>query len=129
MLLARFIALLRTLSVWLFWPGLMLVVWGELKPSTHPLEFTLWDKLLHFTAYFGLAAMATMALRPSRKAAWAVLALIVFGGVMEIVQGMVGRDADILDELANSLGAISGGAVAWAFWHLRSKLVGASPEA
>lgn len=42
---------------WIFLPALALVIWGELKPSLP--EPGNWDKVLHFTAYFGLAAIAT----------------------------------------------------------------------
>jgi VanZ family protein len=88
------------------------VVWGELKPSTHGRE-VIWDKLLHFTAYFGLAGIATVALGRRKAALWAALALAIFGGILEIVQSFVGRDAEWGDELANLLGAGAGLAAAW----------------
>ena len=92
---------------WLFVPALAVVIWGELRPSTHGPD-VVWDKLLHFTAYFGLASIATVALRERRRAIWAAFALAAFGGILEIVQGFVGRDAEWGDELANVIGVISG---------------------
>ena len=89
----------------LFWPGLALVTWGELTPSPPHLGMHVWDKLLHFTAYFGLSGMASLSLSSRRAVFYAVLALIAFGGLLEIVQGMTGRDAEWLDEAANTLGA------------------------
>lgn len=106
-----FVKFLHRLAMWLFWPAVLLVTWGELTPSPPRLEAHVWDKLLHFTAYFGLAGMAAWSLKTRHALALAVLGLIAFGGLLEIVQGMTGRDADIFDEVANTLGALSGTAV------------------
>lgn len=97
----------RQFCRWLFVPALAVVIWGELKPSTHGADM-IWDKLLHFTAYFGLASIATVALRGRRSAVWAAFALAVFGGILEIAQGFVGRDAEWGDELANIVGVCFG---------------------
>jgi VanZ family protein len=99
---------LHRLAMWLFWPAVVLVTWGELTPSPPHVEAHIWDKLLHFTAYFGLAGMAAWSIKSRRTLVLAVLGLIAFGGLLEIVQGMTGRDADVLDEVANTLGAVLG---------------------
>ncbi len=96
----------------LFWPSVALIVWGELRPVPPETEIHLWDKALHFTAYFGLAAMATMVLQTGPRLAWAVLGVIALGGVLEILQLLTGRDAEWADMLANALGALSGLGVA-----------------
>src|ERR1700742_1734108 len=108
--------ILRILSVWLFWPGVALIVWGELRPTPPELgpEFN-WDKLQHFTAYFGLASMATMALR-QRDRLFVVLDIILLSRLLEFVQAVFGRDADIWDFAANSTGAICGFGVAMLVW-------------
>ncbi len=109
----QFLDMTRFLSRWLFWPGLLLIVWGELTP--HPPDLSMmfaWDKAEHFTAYFGLCLLASLAWGLRRSLVWVLLGLILVGGVLEIVQGMVGRDCDWHDELANSLGALCGLAVA-----------------
>ena len=98
---------LRLSMRWLFLPALAVVIWGELKPSVQG-PGTGFDKVLHFTAYFGLAAIATVALGHRRPAIWAALALATFGGILEIVQSFVGRDAEWGDELANIVGAGAG---------------------
>ena len=116
----------RLSAMALFWPGLALVVWGELiRGGGPPLE--LWDKLLHFIAYFGLSGMAFVALGGRRRALWAAAGLIVLGGVLEIVQGMIGRDMSLYDEFANTLGVAAGVVVGWAWLGLvgRRRLVGA----
>lgn len=98
----------RRFARWLFLPALAIVVWGELKPGTHGPE-AVWDKLLHFAAYFGLAGIAAVALGGRlRPALWAAFALAVFGGILEIVQSFVGRDAEWGDEFANVIGVCTG---------------------
>ncbi len=71
-----------------------------------------WDKADHFIAYFGLASMATMILGLRPRLAAAIASVIFLSGALEIVQAYSGRDAEILDFIANSLGAISGTLVA-----------------
>jgi VanZ family protein len=100
-------------ALYLFWPGVALITWGELTP--HPSRWTehVWDKSLHFTAYFGLASMATLVLGRGSRQAMALLALAVFGGTLEILQGFSGRDPDIYDEIANCIGIAAGFLAAW----------------
>lgn len=97
----------RTAAI-VFWPVLLLLVWGELAPHPPPIELETSDKLLHFLAYFGLAAILAAALGTGRALVCAVAGLVALGGVLEILQGFVGRDAEWLDAAANALGAIAG---------------------
>jgi VanZ family protein len=106
--MGAFARFLHRFAAVLFWPAAALVAWGELTPSPPHFETHVWDKLLHFTAYFGLAGLTALSIRRRRVVLWAVLALIAFGGILEIVQGLTGRDAEWLDEAANTLGAILG---------------------
>ena len=100
---------LRVLSLWLFWPGVLLIAWGELTPHPPQMSGLLgWDKADHFIAYFGLASMATLVTGLKPRLRWALLGVIVLGGVLEILQAFTGRDADLLDFVANTLGAITG---------------------
>jgi VanZ family protein len=104
-----FLPWLRRAGAWLFWPAAILVAWGELTPSPPQLEgLFLWDKLDHFTAYFGLALLATLGwgLRPSLF--WVFLGVLAMGAGLEGLQALVGRDAEWGDLLANSLGAVTG---------------------
>ncbi|MFN2489102.1 MAG: VanZ family protein [Actinomycetota bacterium] len=77
----------------------------------------LYDKLVHFVAYAALVVVFLFAAvwRPRRGAgrwrgasATIVLAVVMLGIVVEIIQGLVGRDAQLLDVVANSIGAILG---------------------
>jgi VanZ family protein len=104
----------------MFIPALAVVIWGELKPGHGDLET--WDKALHFTAYFGLAAIAAVALGTSRQAIGAAVGLAAFGGVLEIVQGFVGRDAEWGDALANALGTCAGLAAGLLVVHLAARI-------
>ncbi|HXL99382.1 MAG TPA: VanZ family protein [Rhizomicrobium sp.] len=94
-----------TLATWLFFPALAVIVWGELTPGV---GLNIWDKLQHFLAYFGLAGLSTVALGTGRRAIWAALALVALGGALEILQGFTGRDPDIHDEIANTVGVAFG---------------------
>ena len=100
---------LRLTDAVVFWPVVLLVVWGSLIPLP-PLPVPLdSDKLLHFITYFVLAAMGETAFRARRSALLAVLGLIVLGGILEILQGFVGRQTSIAGQLANTLGVLAGG--------------------
>ena len=103
----------QRLSQILFLPALAIVIWGELLPGGGNIH--IWDKLLHFTAYFGLAAIAAVAIGRLRPALWSGLALAAFGGILEIVQSFVGRDAEWGDEVANVIGVCTGLAAALLF--------------
>lgn len=106
----------RQIDAWLVVPAILFVIWGELAHSQMiaTLEFDIWDKALHFTAYCGLALMTTIAVRARPVTAmWLAFGLIVMGGALEVVQGITGRDADIWDEVANTLGVLAGTGVAW----------------
>lgn len=116
----KVVRLSHFLCLILFWPAIALVLWGELRPQPSALEQEFWDKGLHFTAYLGLGGIATLA-TGARRTALVIIGLIVLGGTLEIVQGMIGRDMSIYDEIANSLGAITGGTCAWALLWLLKK--------
>jgi VanZ family protein len=107
----------------LFLPAFAGVLGGELGPSAG--EPHIWDKALHFTAYFVLSALAVSALRARRTAFLAMLGLIAMGAALEIVQGLIGRDMSAWDELANTLGIIGGAAVVWT---VRAVLVRFRPQ-
>jgi len=106
---------IRKLDAWLVPPAIGFVVFAELTHSglVQALEFNIWDKALHCTAYLGLALMTTIAVRADRRALWWALGLATLGGVLEIVQGMTGRDCDIYDEVANTLGVLLGLGIGW----------------
>jgi VanZ family protein len=110
----RLLHLIRQIDVWLVLPAIVVVIYGELShdQAVGALTSSIWDKALHFTAYFGLCVMTTVAVRASKPALfWWALGLVLMGGALEIIQGMTGRDGDIFDELANTIGILTGLAV------------------
>ncbi len=106
---ARLVRFVYALSLWLFWPGVALIVWGELTPHAPDLSSILgWDKFQHFIAYFGLASMATVVIGLRRRLVLAILGVILLGGLLEILQAFTGRDPEVMDFVANCLGALAG---------------------
>jgi len=91
----------------LAWAG---VVGGELGRAQG--EPMIWDKALHLGAYFILAALVSLSLKNANRLL-ALFALVVMGAVLEVVQGLIGRDASLYDELANTLGVVAGGIAGW----------------
>lgn len=114
---------LPRLARWLFWPTLALVIWGELTPQLPDFVPHAPDKVLHFTAYFVLAALAVLFLRTRGAAVGAILGLVALGGMLEILQGLTGRDPEWLDELANACGAGLGAIAGFVL----NRLVGPGP--
>jgi VanZ family protein len=120
-----FLPWIRRAGAWLFWPALAVVAWGELTP--HPPRFPgvlSWDKADHFTAYFGLALLASLAWGLRRSPLWVFAAVVTLGGVLEILQTMVGRDGEWGDFLANDLGALTGLGLAVLYLAIPRRLVG-----
>ena len=114
----------RRAGAWLFWPALAVVAWGELTPHPPSLPDPLqWDKAEHFTAYFGLALLATLGWGLRRSLIWVFLGVLAMGAGLEGLQALVGRDAEWGDMLANSIGAAAGLAVAAAYLAIPRKLV------
>ena len=104
-------------------PAVAVVAWGELTPHPPKAAAMVWDKAEHFTAYFGLALLASLAWGPRRSLLLVVLAVMALGGGLEILQGFVGRDAEWGDFLANDIGAVAGFLTALAYLLIPRRLV------
>jgi VanZ family protein len=109
---ARWRSFIKSAAWWFFWPAVAVIAWGELRAVPDEDGLPYWDKLLHFTAYFGLAWLATLAWGRRVHALVIVAVVAMLGGLLEILQGLVGRDAEWGDMLANLLGALAGGGIA-----------------
>jgi len=72
------------------------------------------DKVAHFFA-FGFVLWSFGVLFPRRTRVQLAIAAVLFGALTEILQGMVGRDADVFDLLADSAG-IATALLVWAWW-------------
>jgi VanZ family protein len=123
-----FLPWLRRIGRWCFWPAVAVVVWGELTPHPPREAAVIWDKAEHFTAYFGLALLATLAWGLKRSLIWVYLSIALLGGALEILQFYTGRDGDWHDELANGLGAFAGMGLAALYLAIPRHLVDGSPR-
>lgn len=98
--LHRLVALVR-------WTGIVAAfaaVFGLLGPIHYEdLHLPMSDKVAHGMLFYGLTLLILGALPRSRT--WDMaLALIVLGGLSEVVQGIVGRDMDVFDFMSDSVG-------------------------
>ena len=75
----------------------------QLSGSFGPIDV---DKAYHVLAYFCLALPIPI-LRP-RLTIWVALVIMVYGGLIELVQYSFGRQGSWADFLANGIGAIFG---------------------
>ena len=101
---------IKRAAFWCLWPAIALVAWGELTPSPpqEVSELLGWDKAQHFIAYFGLALMGVLGWAHRRRPLVIFLGVITLGGTLELLQAVVGRDAEWGDMAANTLGAGTG---------------------
>ncbi len=76
-----------------------------------------WDKVLHVLAYAVLGFMAAAGFPGTRLSRVALVAAVctLFGALMELLQGLVGRDSEWLDLAADLLGAAGGALLAHRF--------------
>ncbi len=71
------------------------------------------DKEAHVVGFYGLSGLVFLAFPRSRRGELS-LALLVLAAGSEIVQGFVGRDADLKDVAADAFGVIAVNAPSWA---------------
>lgn len=102
----------------------LVAYWAALVYGTHkaslPAMPTNFDKVLHFSAYAGLAFLLSIGVFWARQVSWwhfvaVFIAVAAFGGCDELTQPPFGRTADWYDWYADLGGAIVGvllGAVA-----------------
>ncbi len=111
--------------------GLLAVYWPALAVFSH-IPVPMWvrkagvsDKVLHLLAYMILAFLLWCAIgggarltRCRARVLWVFVAVVLYGGADELVQGHVGRSCDIMDFAADLAGALAGLLVYWflPFW-------------
>jgi VanZ family protein len=72
----------------------------------------LWDKAMHFTVYAIFAVLGSQLCRRPGQIAWVSLAILAYGGLLEVIQSFIGRDMSALDLLANGIGVAVGATLA-----------------
>ena len=104
-------ALLR-LGVLLLYMGILLWLSLASRLPQIPVKGLSWDKLHHAGAYFVLTLLSCWALAPwaagkIRVRAGALIFAILFGGAMELAQGVFihTRSSSLFDMMANMIGA------------------------
>jgi VanZ family protein len=110
-------------------------VWVGQRPATAlpqiGIRIPFMDKGAHFVMYGVLGALVASGLRPAHRRAALVAALVaaVTGGIDEGLQGVLqrGRSPELLDWLADVLGALAGGAAAVRWWKAREEQGGEPP--
>lgn len=95
---------------------LLVVIIGSMVGPFQNVEAAanVWDKALHFVA-FGLILWSIGVLFRRLPRTLAALSALVLGGAVELIQGMVGRDASWGDVLADGLGILTA-LLMWAVW-------------
>lgn len=85
------------------------IVAGSLLPSSDLPDLRLWDKFEHAFSY-ALLAFWYGSIVGRRALPATFIALIAFGGAMELLQGGMafGRTADLMDMAANTTGILVG---------------------
>ncbi|MGF1737297.1 VanZ family protein [Photobacterium satsumensis] len=66
------------------------------------------DKVQHFMAYAVFAIVAAYAVSTKRAFYKHCTAIVLFSGVIELIQPWFGRECSVFDLLANSLGVVLG---------------------
>jgi VanZ family protein len=98
---------LRLARLWwaIGWAVVLYIAVSCLEPERYVPNLHLWDKAEHALAFFGMSVWFGGLVRRSRYALIA-LAMLLFGGGIEIAQGVMGlgRDADIRDFVADGVG-------------------------
>ncbi len=98
----------RPIRLFLFVAACLVILYLSLAPTTAIPQVTLWDKVEHATAYFGLSVLGVWAFH--ERVRRVVIGLILGGIGVEIAQATMGwgRDGDPLDALANTVGVAAG---------------------
>lgn len=106
---------------WVLLALVVVVAWLALQPLPPATMNLGWDKLNHGAAFAALAFSAWLGhARSKRRRAWVLVALGVYGALIEVLQSWVPqRQADWLDLLADVVGLALGTAIAaGALWWL-----------
>ncbi len=102
----------RKLRVFLIATYCLFIAYGSLSTPTDGPGLAINDKILHALLYAGLAGLALPLTQSTQTRVKILAAVILYGILMEIGQLFVpARQAEILDGVANSLGALAAMAV------------------
>lgn len=89
------------------------IAYLSLSPLGTLPEIQVSDKLEHFAAYALLGMLGTLSRKSPLAIVWTLLLILVYGGLIEIVQPYVNRYMELADFVANAAGAVCGGLMAF----------------
>ena len=107
----RYVITRSLASAWL----VVLIVGSVLPADTEEIQpaYLFGDFVLHAFGYFGLTVLLVLAQRNPKILASAIVAALI-GLALEGVQGMTAdRDPQVMDALANTVGAFAGAGFCW----------------
>jgi len=122
---------LAVVPVLIYWPTIFVLTHIPIPELVRRASVS--DKTLHFVAYIILAFLLWFAVSPGKKANWRkaavwliVLVSALYSLVDEWYQGVVGRNADVMDFAANFAGALTGLILLsiFSFWPALLALIG-----
>lgn len=102
----------RPMRIGLFALAVAVVLWGSLSPITAIPNVSLWDKAQHALGYLTLALLGAWAFASLGRLA---AGLVLMGLAVEVLQAAMdlGRQGDLADGLANTVGVLAGVGAAW----------------
>lgn len=125
----REVKLQRWLLFFLILEAVLILILSLLPDPPDPeLDIPFLDKILHALAYFVLCGSAVFTFSPGKKPGLVVvlciLCCVVYGGTIELLQGLTGRMTELADLLADGGGAVPGalaGLMVYRKWPLKNR--------
>jgi len=118
---------LTIVSLLLYWPTIFVLAHIPIPQLVYKAQVS--DKTLHLVVYLILVFLLWFAVSPDRRVNWrkatvwwVFLIMAGYGGIDELLQGLVGRNCDIKDFLAN-LGGVTGGLILFSFLRFQPALL------
>ena len=98
----------------------VVIAWFAFRPAADVATGLPWDKANHAVAFLVLTMLTGLGW-PRLHRLWLFELMLVAGIAIELVQGLpaIGRDADVMDVLADVVGAMAGMLVLW-LWSRRT---------
>ncbi len=106
----------------------MLITYLSLAPRPEALSSELGDKFDHVLGYTVLSFLCCYGRRRDRSLLYGGLILVVYGGLIELVQPHFNRTGDGLDFVANASGCIIGVGITYLIRRLPRKSAGANDD-
>ncbi|HUT29781.1 MAG TPA: VanZ family protein [Sedimentisphaerales bacterium] len=104
---------LTILALALYWPAVFILAHIPIPALVYEAQVS--DKSLHFAVYLVLAFLLWFSISPDRNVRWrkptvwwAVLVVVAYGVMDELLQTLVGRNCEVLDFAADLAGAVAG---------------------